>query len=86
MGFSIKNTGVGLPFLTPEYLADPGINPSPPVCPALAGGFFTTVPPGKAQGSITMNKASGGNGIPAELFKILIDDAVKVMHSICQQI
>ena len=37
-------------------------------------------------GSITMNKASGGDGIPAELFKILKDDAVKVLHSICQQI
>ena len=39
-----------------------------------------------ALGSITMNKANGGNGIPAELFKILRDDAVKVLHSICQQI
>ena len=36
--------------------------------------------------SITMNKASGGDGIPAELFKILKDDAVKVLHSIWQQI
>ena len=36
--------------------------------------------------SITMNKASGGNGIPAELFQILKDDAVKVLHSICQQV
>ena len=36
--------------------------------------------------SITMNKASGGNGIPAELFQILKDDAVKVVHSICLQI
>ena len=34
----------------------------------------------------TMNKASGGNGIPNELFQILKDDAVKVLHSICQQI
>ena len=39
-----------------------------------------------AFGSITMNKASGGDGIPAELFKILKDDAVKMLHSICQQI
>ena len=39
-----------------------------------------------ALGSITMNKASGGNGISAELFQILKDDAVKVLHSICQQI
>ena len=37
-------------------------------------------------GSITMNKASGGDGIPLELFQILKDDAVKVRHSICQQI
>ena len=36
--------------------------------------------------SITMNKASGSDGIPAELFQILKDDAVKVLHSICQQI
>ena len=37
-------------------------------------------------GSITMNKASGGDWIPAELFHILKSDAVKVLHSICQQI
>ena len=36
--------------------------------------------------SITMNKASGGDGIPVELFQTLKDDAVKVLHSICQQI
>ena len=36
--------------------------------------------------SITMNKASGGDGIPVEIFQILKDDAVKVLHSICQQI
>ena len=36
--------------------------------------------------SITMNKASGGDGIPVELFQIVKDDAVKVLHSICQQI
>ena len=36
--------------------------------------------------SITTNKASGGDGIPAKLFKILKDDAIKVLHSICQQI
>ena len=38
-----------------------------------------------ALGSITMNKASGGNGIPVELFQILKDDALKVLHSICQK-
>ena len=45
------------------------------VCPCLV-----------ALGSITSNKASGGDGIPAELFQILKDDTVKVMHSLCQQI
>ena len=39
-----------------------------------------------ALGSITMNKASGGDGILVELFQILKDDAVKVLHSICQQV
>ena len=39
-----------------------------------------------ALGSITMNKASGGDGIPAKLFQILKDDAVKLLHSMCQQI
>jgi len=39
-----------------------------------------------ALGSITMNKASGGDGIPVELFQILKDDAVKVLHAICPQI
>ena len=39
-----------------------------------------------ALGNITTNKASGGDGVPVELFQILKDDAVKVLHSICQQI
>ena len=39
-----------------------------------------------ALGSITVNKASGNDGIPAELLQILKDDAVKVLHSICQHI
>ena len=39
-----------------------------------------------ALGSITTNKANGGNGTPVELFQILKDDSVKVLHSICQQI
>ena len=38
----------------------------------------------EALGSITKNKASGGDGIPAKLFKVLKDDAVKVLHLICQ--
>ena len=40
----------------------------------------------RALGSITTNKASGDDGVPVELFQILKDDAVKVLHSICQQI
>ena len=40
----------------------------------------------QALGSITTNKASGGDGITAELFQILKDDVVKVLYSICQQI
>ena len=40
----------------------------------------------RALGSITMNKASGGDGVPDELFQILKDDAVKVLYSICLQI
>ena len=40
----------------------------------------------RALGSITTNKVSGGNGIPAELFQILTGDAMKVLHSVCQQI
>ena len=39
-----------------------------------------------ALGSITTNKVSGGDGIPVELFQILKDDTVKVLHSVCQQI
>ena len=39
-----------------------------------------------ALGSITMNKASGGDGIPVELFQILKDDAVKVLHSVCSKL
>ena len=39
-----------------------------------------------ALGSITRNKVSGGDGIPVELFQVLKDDAVKVLHSICQQV
>ena len=40
----------------------------------------------RALGGIAMNKASGGDGIPVELFQMLKDDAVKVLHSLCQQI
>ena len=40
----------------------------------------------QALGSITTNKACGGDGIPVEIFQILKDDAVKVLHSLCEQI
>jgi len=56
-------------------------------------GVITNLEPGIleyelkwALGSITTNKASGGDGIPVELYQILKDDAMKVLHSICQQI
>ena len=61
--------------------------------PENHNGVITHLEPGilecevkRASGSITMKKASGGVGIPVELFQILKDDAVKVLHSICQQI
>ena len=50
------------------------------------GMFITEYEVKWALGSITMNKASGGDGIPVELFQIPKDDAVKVLNSICQQI
>ena len=50
------------------------------------GMFITEYEVKWALGNITMNKASGGDGIPVELFQILKDDIVKVLHSICQQI
>ena len=55
---------------------------------ALCGDFvcFYDILVKWALGNITTNKASGGDGIPVELFQILKDDAVKVLHSICQQI
>ena len=69
-----------------KILKEMGI-PDHPTCllKNLYAGQEATV--GTANGTmITASKASGGDGIPAELFKILKDDAVKVLHSICQQI
>ena len=61
--------------------------------PDTHNGVLTHLEPDKLEcelkwdlGSITMNKASGGDGIPAELFQILKDDVIKVLHSICQNI
>ena len=66
-----------------KYLNDPDIH----------NGVITHLEPDMLKwkvkwvlGSITLNKASGGDGIPVELFQILKDDAVKVLHSICQHI
>ena len=57
------------------------------------GGVITYLEPDTLEcevkwslGNISMNKASGGDGIPVELFQILKDDSVKVLHSICEQI
>ena len=46
--FSRQEYRIGLPFPTPKYIPDPGIKPLSPESPELAGGFFTTVPPGKS--------------------------------------
>ena len=61
--------------------------------PANHNGMITNIEPDIlecevkwALGSISKNETSGGDGIPVELFQILKDDAVKVLHSICQQI
>ena len=61
--------------------------------PANHNGVFTHLEPDIleckvkwALGSVTMSKASGGDGIPADLFQIPKDDAVNVLHSVCQQI
>ena len=51
--FPGKNTGAGWPFPTPRDPPDPGITPTPPAYPLLAGGFFITEPPGKAPWWIT---------------------------------
>ena len=48
-------------------------------------GMITDLDPDILECEVTMNKASGGDGIPVELFQILKDDAVKVLHSICQK-
>ena len=68
-----------------QFLVDSlKLNPRPP---QSWGTFFFWRDTFKwALGSITMNKASGGDGIPVELFQILKDDVVKVLHSICQKI
>ena len=86
-----KNTGVGCHFLLLEYTEE--LYKKHLHDPDNHDGVVTHLEPDileckvkKALRSITTNKASGGDGIPAELFQTLKDDAVKVLHSICQQI
>ena len=74
--FSSQKNGI---YIDPEDNHDGEITPLEPDIP----GCEVSV---KALGSITTNKASGGDGIPVELFQILKDDSVKVLHPICQQI
>ena len=58
MGFPRKEYWRGLPFTSMGDLRDPGIKPTFPVSPALAGRFFTNVPPGKPKGHVTSVKAA----------------------------
>ena len=76
MGFSRQECWSGLPFPSPEDLPDSEMESR---SPAFQEDSSQSEPPGKG-------KASGGDGIPAELFQILKDNAAKVLHSICQQI
>ena len=97
MGFSRQEYWSGLSWPLPRDLPNPGIELASLTSSALAGRFFTTSATWElscryhitawsqvALESIPTNKASGGDGIPVELFQILKDDAVKVLHSICQ--
>ena len=86
-----KNTGVGCHFLLQEYTEE--LYKKDLHNPDNHDGVITHLQPDilecevkSALESITTNKASGGDGIPVELFQILEGDAVKVLHSICQQI
>ena len=54
MEFSRQEYWSGLPFSFPEYLPDPGMEPASPLVAALAGGFFTTEPPGKPKDILTI--------------------------------
>ena len=74
-------------------MSEPGIMVQNLLLPANHDGVITYLQPDIlecevkwALGSITMNKASGGDGIPVELFQILKDNAVKMLHSVCQRI
>ena len=89
--FPGKSTGVGCHFLLQVYTEE--LYKKDLHDHDNHDGVITHLEPGIlecevkwALGSITMNKASGGDGIPIKLFQILKDDAVKLLHSICQQI
>ena len=81
--FPGKNTGVGCHSFLQGIVLTQRLNPH---LLYLLHWHVGSLPsePGDSLESITMNKASGGDGIPAELFQILQDDAVTVLHSICQ--
>ena len=88
MDFSRQEYWSGLPFPSPEELCKKDLHD-----PDILDDVITHLEPDIleckvkwALGTLTMNKISGGDGIPVELFQILKDDAVKVLHSICQQI
>ena len=95
MEFPRQEYWSGLPCLPPGDLPDTGVKPG---SHALQADSLPTELPTHLEPdileceikwaieSITTNKASGGDGIPVELFQILKDDAVKVLHSVCQQI
>ena len=91
MRFSRQEYWNGLPFPSSEYTEE--LYKKDLHDPNSQDGVITHLEPDIlecevkwALGSITTNKASRGDGIPAEVFQILKDDAVKVLHSICQQI
>ena len=87
-----QNTGVGSLSLLQGKIPTQGSNPYLPHCRQILyqlrhkGSPVLECKVKWALASITKNKASGGDGIPVELLQILKDDAVKVLHSLCQQI
>ena len=90
MGFSRQEYWSGLPFPSSEYTEE--LYKKDLHDPNIQDGVITHLEPDilecevkLALGSITTNKASRGDGIPVELFQILKDDAVKVLHSICHK-
>ena len=81
-----QTTGVGSLSLLQGIFPTQGLNPGLPHCRQILYPLSHKGSPGLDLGNITINKASGDDGISAELFQILKDDAVQVLHSVCQQI